>query len=348
MDCRIKRINREYYYLLNELKENINSNEDIVPLLDKMEIFWLKNSNFLTNFIQLNRLSYIGGAMYVRFFEYEHKIPLAFNKYLVMDEPICKTVNMIRAEEVIDKSRINEIIENIINVLIDNKKTIMNSNTIIAPLRTFFNDKSDIHELATHFTNSFISESCKVNIENKKDIIDFSKTITSIDDFNLKVDTKLYFTCIEDIDLCSFDKIVNHCKYSGLKVNKDDFLNVILAYYYSVYGLMCQAFDLLYMYNNFYYDLFIFRDAPMYYLNIIESNLDDKYIKEKELIRNANITHFMHKSLNHLGYRYQDSIISKAKINKIYSRIKKHPNLYSHGVLNPKIINKIVEDEIKK
>lgn len=348
MDCRIKKINKEYFNILEELKKSIEQNDDIMPLLDKMEIFWLKNSDFLTSLIQLNKFSYVGGAMYIHFFEGEHRIPLALNNYLVMDEPICKTVNMIRAEEVIDKDRINEIIKNVVNRLLEDKKYIINSNTVIAPLRTFFDDKNDIHDLAIYFTNSFISESLKTKINEEKDIINLSQAIKTIDDFNTKVDTKNYFTCLEDLDLKSFDKIVNYCSYSGMRVNKDSFSSVLLAYYYSVYGLMCQAFDLLYMLNNFDYDLFVFRDAPMYYLNIIELNLDKKYAREKKLIRNANITHFMHKAFNHFKYLHNNSIMSKSKIKEIYKKIKKIPDLYSHEVLNPKVINKIIGDEIKK
>ena len=43
MDCRIKKINREYFLILDELKKNINNNLDIMPILDEIEIFWLKN-----------------------------------------------------------------------------------------------------------------------------------------------------------------------------------------------------------------------------------------------------------------------------------------------------------------
>ena len=68
MDCRIKKINKEYFNILEELKKSIEQNDDIMPLLDKMEIFWLKNSDFLTSFIQLNKFSYVGGAMYIHFF----------------------------------------------------------------------------------------------------------------------------------------------------------------------------------------------------------------------------------------------------------------------------------------
>ena len=46
MDCRIKKINKEYFNILEELKKSIEQNDDIIPLLDKMEIFWLKNSDF--------------------------------------------------------------------------------------------------------------------------------------------------------------------------------------------------------------------------------------------------------------------------------------------------------------
>ena len=131
MDHRILDINNQYLKFIEKLKLRLANHKQFLDVLDEIELFWMKNKQFICEFLKYQKCSYIGGAMYIHFSEYKHKIPLCVNNLLIMDEPICKIINMFRLNDIIDENRMTEILMHIVDNIIDNKKTINKNNILV-------------------------------------------------------------------------------------------------------------------------------------------------------------------------------------------------------------------------
>lgn len=349
MDHRILDINNQYLKFIEKLKLRLANHKQFLDVLDEIELFWMKNKQFICEFLKYQKCSYIGGAMYIHFREYEHKIPLCVNNLLIMDEPICKIINMFRLNDIIDENRMTEILMHIVDNIIDNKKTINKNNILIVPMRTYYPDvANDISYISNKFTYQSLTEFTNHSIESNEDLIKYSETISDVEDLNKLVKADYIFTYHEDVDRNITEKMVNYCKSCGRIIDSSNPTDILQALYEFLYGKFCQVIDLIYLSDILNLDLFVFREDVVYYLNLINCQFNKKEEKIHKIIKRTIISLFLHKAFLQEDYKINDRIINKRKILSIWNKIVTKENEYiQQEEIDYKKLRTIIENEIK-
>ncbi len=349
MDHRIININKQYLMLIEKLKLRLSNQDEFLDVLDEIELFWMKKKQFICEFLKYQKCSYIGGAMYIHFSEYEHKLPLCINNAVIMDEPICKMINMFRLNDVIDENRIIEILICIVDNIIDNKKLINKNNILIVPMRLYYPDISDdINYISNRFTYQSLTEFTNYPIQSNEDLINYSKSVNDVEELNKLVKADYIFTHQKDISKNITEKIVNFCKSSGRIIDSSNPMDIMEALYEFLYGRFCQAIDLIYLSDILNLDLFVFREEVVYYLNLISSNFDRSEEKIHTIIDNTIVSLFVHKELLQKDYKLDDKIINNKKILSIWNKIIARKNEYvNEEKIDLEKLRIVIANEIK-
>ena len=349
MDHRIVNINNQYLIFIEKLKLRLNNHKEFLDFLDEIELFWMKNKQFICEFLKYQKCSYIGGAMYIHFSEYEHKFPLCINNALIMDEPICKMINMFRLNDIIDENRMMEVLIHIVDNIINNKKIINKNNILIVPMGSYYPDVSnDISYISNKFAYQSLTEFTNYTIQSNEDLINYSKTINDIEELNKLVKADYIFTYQEDMSKNITEKIVNYCKSSGRIIDLSSPTDVMKALYEFLYGKFCQAIELIYLSDILNLDLFVFREDAVYYLNLINCQFDNHEEKIHNIIKSTIISLFLHKELLQRDYKVCDKKISKRKLLSIWNKILAKKDEYMHREkIDYKKLRDIIGNEIK-
>lgn len=349
MDHRIININNQYLEFIKNIKKRLDDNNNFMDTLDEIELFWMKNKPFLCEYLKYQKCSYIGGAMYIHFIEHEHRLPLCVDENLIMDEPICKIINMFRLNEFIDEKRMKEVLLHIVDNIIENEKIINKCGIIIVPMRLYYsNYLDDIKDISNCFTYQSLSEFSNYKIQNEKDLINFSKTIKTIEELNSIIKSDYIFTYREDIDKNITEKMINYCNNSGRKIDSTNPKDIIEVLYEFVYSKFCQAIDLIYLSDILNLDLFVFREDVVYYLNLIKINFGSKDKKICNILEKAIISLFVHKELLQIDYNISKKNISDKKLLRIWNNVIEEKNGYFfNDKFDYKKLKDIIISEIK-
>lgn len=349
MDHRIININNQYLEFIKSIKKRLDDNENFMGALDEIELFWMKNKPFICEYLKYQKCSYIGGAMYIHFNEHEQRLPLCVNENLIMDEPICKIINMFRLNELIDEKRMKEVLLHIVDNIIDNEKIINKSGIVIVPMRLYYSNFSDdIKDISNSFTYQSLSEFSNYKIQNEKDLINFSKTIKTIEELNSIIKPDYIFTYQEDIGKNITEKMINYCKSCGRIIDSVNPKDIIEALYEFLYSKFCQAIDLIYLSDILNLDLFVFREDVVYYLNIIKINFENKDEKICNMLERTIISLFVHKELLQIRYKITEKTISDKKILSLWDNvIKRKKEFFSNDKIDFKKLKNIIVSEMK-
>lgn len=338
MDHRIISINNQYLDFIKNIKKKLDDNENFMDVLDEIELFWMKNKPFICEYLKYQKCSYVGGAMYIHFNEYEHRLPLCVNENLIMDEPICKIINMFRLNELIDEKRMKEVLLHIVDNIIENEKIINKCGIVIVPMRLYYSNSSDdiknIRDISNSFTYQSLTEFSNYKIKNGEDLLDFSKAIKTIDELNSIIKPDYIFTYQEDVDKNITEKMTNYCKSCGRIIDTINPKEIIEVLYEFLYSKFCQAIDLIYLSDILNLDLFVFREDVIYYLNLIKTNFESKDEKICNMLESTIISLFVHKELLQVDYKISEKTISDKKLLRIWNNVIKRKNEY---FLNDKI-----------
>ena len=349
MDHRIININNQYLEFIKSIKKRLDDNENFMDVLDEIEMFWMKNKPFICEYLKYQKCSYIGGAMYIHFNEHEHRLPLCVDENLIMDEPICKIINMFRLNELIDEKRMKEVLLHIVDNIIENEKIINKSGIVIVPMRLYYSNSSDdMKDISNSFTYQSLSEFSNYKIQNEKDLINFSKTIKTIEELNSTIKPDYIFTYQEDIDKNITEKMINYCKSCGRIIDSANPKDIIEALYEFLYSKFCQAIDLIYLSDILNLDLFVFREDVVYYLNIIKTNFENKDEKICNMLERTIISLFVHKELLQIDYKITEKTISDKKLLIIWDNvIKRKKEFFSNDKIDFKKLKDIIVSEMK-
>lgn len=349
MDHRIININNQYLEFIKNIKKRLDDNKNFMDILDEIELFWMKNKPFICEYLKYQKCSYIGGAMYIHFNEHEHRLPLCVDENLIMDEPICKIINMFRLNELIDENRMKEVLLHIVDNIIENEKTINKCGIVIVPMRLYYSNFSDdIKDISNSFTYQLLSEFSNYKIQNEKDLITFSKTIKNIEELNSIIKPDYIFTYQEDIDKNITEKMINYCKSCGRLIDSTNPKDIIEVLYEFLYSKFCQAIDLIYLSDILNLDLFVFREDVVYYLNIIKANLENKDKKTCNMLERTIISLFVHKELLQIDYKITEKTISDKKLLRIWNNvIERKKDFFSEDKIDFKKLKDIIVNEMK-
>jgi hypothetical protein len=349
MDHRIININDQYLEFIKNIKKRLDDNKNFMDVLDEIELFWMKNKPFICEYLKYQKCSYIGGAMYIHFNEHEYRLPLCVDENLIMDEPICKIINMFRLNELIDENRMKEVLLHIVDNIIENEKTINKFGIVIVPMRLYYSNFSDdIKDISNSFTYQLLSEFSNYKIQNEKDLITFSKTIKNIEELNSIIKPDYIFTYQEDIDKNITEKMINYCKSCGRIIDSTNPKDIIEVLYEFLYSKFCQAIDLIYLSDILNLDLFVFREDVVYYLNIIKANLESKDKKTCNMLERTIISLFVHKELLQIDYKITEKTISDKKLLRIWNNvIERKKEFFSEDKIDFKKLKDIIVSEIK-
>lgn len=349
MDHRIININNQYLELIKNIKRRLDDNKNFMDVLDEIELFWMKNKPFICEYLKYQKCSYIGGAMYIHFNENEHRLPLCVDENLIMDEPICKIINMFRLNELIDENRMKEVLLRIVDNIIENKKIINKCAIVIVPMRLYYSNSSDdIKDISNSFTYQLLSELSNYKIQNEKDLITFSKTIKNIEELNSIIKPDYIFTHQKDIDKNITEKMINYCGSCGRIIDSTNPKDIIKVLYEFLYSKFCQAIDLVYLSDILNLDLFVFREDVVYYLNIIKANLENKDEKTCSMLEMTIISLFVHKELLQIDYKITKKTIRDKKLLRIWdSVIERKKEFFSKDKIDFKKLKDIIVSEMK-
>ena len=349
MDHRITNINNQYLDFIKIIKKRLNKNENFIDILDEIELFWMKNKPFICEYLKYQKCSYIGGAMYLDFNEHEYRLPLCVDDNLIMDEPICKIINMFRLNELIDEKRMKEVLRHIVDNIIENEKIINKYSIVIIPMRLYYSDFSDdIRNISNSFTYQSLTEFSNYKIQNEKDLIDFSKTIKTIEKLNNIIKPDYIFTYQEDVDKNITEKMINYCKRCGRIIDSSNPKDIIEVLYEFLYSKFCQVIDLIYLSHFLNLDLFLFREDVVYYLNLIKTNFDSKDKKICNMLERTIISLFVHKELLQFDYKISEKNISDKKLLRIWNNVIERKNEYfSNDKIDFNKLKDIIINEMK-
>lgn len=200
----MKQITIDYFELIKELKQRVAEKNiiEILNVVDKIKLFWNKQKTFITNELNNKKeISAIIGCMtYPHFNDNHHFLPLAHNKLLIIDEPISKMDELIRAQEFNNTENILDILTRTINMFLNSRDIISNENIVIVPLRLYYGiDANNLHKLANKLVYASLSYMFDKEIVNDKDIAELSaeyNTFEKIDNFVSNTSRDILFLVI--------------------------------------------------------------------------------------------------------------------------------------------------------
>ena len=284
----MKQITIDYFNLIQELKRMIEEKNiiEILNIFDKIKLFWNKHKMFIIN--ELNNknddLAIIGCMTYLHFDDNHHFLPLAHNKLLIIDEPISKMDELIRAQEFNNIENMLDILTRTINMFLNSRDIINNNNIVIVPLRLYYGmDKANLHKLANKLIYSALSYMFNKEIVNDKDIAKLSaeyNTFEKIDSFVSNTGRDILFLGTDTYKLSVSERIKKYYENSGL--NFDNFSSLqspILFIVTAIYGYSAQICDIVNTCEFTNSDLYIFIEIPAFYFNILLENI---YSSDKE------------------------------------------------------------------
>lgn len=180
MRCtKLKKITNEYFKLIDVLEQKVLEDNiiEILNIFDEIKLFQNKHKSYLMNEINnLNEKPAIIGCMtYPHFSEKQHFLPLAHNKMLIIDEPITKMDEIIRATYNKSKNILN-VLKTTIEVFKSNKNIIVDNNIIIIPLRLYYGiETHELYDVSNKLVFSMINYMFDKDIKNDADLEELSE-----------------------------------------------------------------------------------------------------------------------------------------------------------------------------
>lgn len=291
----MKQITIDYFELIKELKQRVAEKNiiEILNVVDKIKLFWNKQKTFITNELNNKKeISAIIGCMtYPHFNDNHHFLPLAHNKLLIIDEPISKMDELIRAQEFNNTENILDILTRTINMFLNSRDIISNENIVIVPLRLYYGiDANNLHKLANKLVYASLSYMFDKEIVNDKDIAELSaeyNTFEKIDNFVSNTSRDILFLGTDTYKLSLSERIKKYYENSGLNFDNVSSLQPpILFIVTAIYGYSAQICDIVNTCECTNSDLYIFIEIPAFYFNILLENIYssdkksfDKYLK---------------------------------------------------------------------
>lgn len=325
----MKQITNDYFKLIEELNSKLLENDmiEILNVFDKIKLFWNKHKNFIMNEIRNKKeiSAIIGGMTYPHFDENHHFLPLAHNNLLLVDEPISKMDEIIRASSINNPKNMLDTLQRTVNMFLESKDIILNNNNIvIVPLRLYYGlDAEDLKKQADKLVYSFLNYMFEREIENEKDVEQLSSdfdTFDKIDELIKNNKKDILYLGNEVVELPISERIKQYYNNGGLNFDKMiELQSPIFLITFSLYGYSAQISDIINTCEYTDSDLYLFIEIPSFYFNVLlenifvqNSELYDKYLK-------TIVGYYLQKCLNYYNYNNMtlDDFCLKYKDNNL-------------------------------
>lgn len=355
----MQNIKFEYFKLLEILNKNLLENDiiEILTAVDSIKLFFCKYKLYVINKIKnSNNSAIVGGMTYLNFKEKQYFLPLAHNKMLIIDEPICKMDELIRNDN-INRKNIIEILKRTISIFIDNKEIILSSNINIVPLRSYYGiEKRKLHDLSKSLVYSMFSYMFDKEIKSELDFKNISnefETFQSVEEVLLKNERDILFLGTELVNLSLTERVKKY--YEDCQMNFEQLLKIespIVLMTNAVYGYVAQIYDVLNTCEETKSDLYLFTEIPTFYFNILLENLcfenEEVYDKFLQTIISYYLqqylyyTNFNNMDLEEFCKKYNNNNLVK-NIKSDYLKNKTTKNSTDIKVIKDFVIQRVLE-----
>lgn len=357
----MNQITSDYFELIQELKEKVVENEfiEILNIFDKIKLFWNKHKVYIMNELKNKKenSAIIGCMTYPHFDDNHHFIPLAHNKLLIVDEPISKMDELIRVQKYNNIQNMLDILMRTINMFLDSKDIIENSNIVIIPLRLYYGiEANDLHKLANKLVYASLGYMFDKEINADKDISKLSAEYDSfekIDKHIAKTNKDVLFLGTDTYKLPISERIKKYYQNSGLDFDKiSNIQSPIFFIVTAIYGYSAQICDIVNTCECTNSDLYIFIEIPAFYFNILLENI---YFNNKEIFNKyfkTIIGYYLQQYLSHTNFNNLNLDEFCNRYNKI-NLLSKIQSDYNKDIKNRnetdfKSIKKIIETRVNE
>ena len=332
----MKKITNEYFKLIDVLEQKVLENNiiEILNIFDEIKLFWNKHKSYLMNEINnLNEKPAIIGCMtYPHFSEKQHFLPLAHNKMLIIDEPITKMDEIIRATYNKSKNILN-VLKTTIEVFKSNKNIIVDNNIIIIPLRLYYGiETHELYDVSNKLVFSMINYMFDKDIKNDADLEELSEeynTFKKIDELISKNNKDILFLGTDLTKLPISERIKEYYKNCGMDLDKFKTMqSPIFFIVNAIYGYSAQICDIINTCEAIKSDLYLFIEIPTFYFNILLENIysenDDIYNKYLQTIVGYYVQQYLYYTdFNNIDLnKFCDTYKTKNLLNDIKSDYK--------------------------
>ncbi len=307
----MKQITDDYFKLIEELNSKLQENDmiEILNVFDKIKLFWNKHKNSIMNEIKNKKetSAIIGGMTYPHFDENHHFIPLSHNNLLIVDEPISKMDEIVRASTINSSKKMLDTLQRTVDMFLESKDIILKNNIVIVPLRLYYGlDAESLRKQADKMVYSFLNYMFEREIESEKDIEQLSKDFDTFDKIDELIKNNKRDILYLGNDLVKFpinERIKQYYNKGALDFDKMvELQSPISLIIFSLYGYSAQISDIINTCEYTNSDLYLFIEIPSFYFNVLLENIfandDELYDKYLKTI----IGYYLQKCVNYYEY----------------------------------------------